>query len=96
MKRQLRLKYLIKAAQDTSKDYELYLEAKTVAENNLSLDIPGIEELAELKEKEAALRTQWQNEVQAIKGQRETKETLEKLRQEQAQAERQGAATRQT
>ncbi len=51
MKRQLRLKYLIKAAQDTSKDYELYLEAKTVAENNLSLDIPGIEELAELKDR---------------------------------------------
>ncbi len=51
MKRQLKLKSLIKAAQDTSKDYELYLEAKTVAENNLSLDIPGIEELAELKDR---------------------------------------------
>lgn len=51
-------------------------------------------ELAELKEKDTALRAQWQREVDEIRTAQGLKEKLDKLRQEQADAERQGNLNR--
>jgi ATP-dependent Clp protease ATP-binding subunit ClpB len=48
------------------------------------------EELATLKEQDVGLRAQWQKEVEQIKILRTAKEDIEKLRQEQLEAERKG------
>lgn len=52
------------------------------------------QELAELREQDAGRRAQWQHEVAQIRAARQTKERLEKLRQEQAEAERRGDLAR--
>ena len=52
------------------------------------------EELAELREQDAALRAQWQREVEALKQARAMKEELDRLRTEQAEAERLGDLNR--
>jgi len=51
-------------------------------------------ELAGLREKSAAMKSQWQAELSTIKAMRELKERIEKLRQEQAEAERYGQLDR--
>jgi ATP-dependent Clp protease ATP-binding subunit ClpB len=52
------------------------------------------EELAELKETDAGLRSQWQKEVGEIKVAQNIKEELDRLRTDQADAERRGDLTR--
>jgi ATP-dependent Clp protease ATP-binding subunit ClpB len=52
------------------------------------------EDLAELQEKNTALRARWQKEVEGIKATRAIKEQLDKLRQEQSEAERRGDLNR--
>jgi ATP-dependent Clp protease ATP-binding subunit ClpB len=51
-------------------------------------------ELAELREADAALRAQWQAEVEQIKKLQGVKEEIERLRQEQSEAERTGDLNR--
>ncbi|OGR14482.1 MAG: ATP-dependent chaperone ClpB, partial [Deltaproteobacteria bacterium RIFOXYB12_FULL_58_9] len=51
-------------------------------------------ELAELKEEDSALRTQWQTEMDEIKKSRSLIEVLDQLRQEQTEAERRGDLNR--
>ena len=52
------------------------------------------EELAEVKERDMVLRTQWQNEVKLIKNVQAIKEELEALKAQQVEAEREGDLAR--